>query len=588
MNNLDLIVQGQGVNQEYKAKLGMSCVQRSSFILQWEKNSTYQIQFTAINDGGTGYELLTPEASLFFMGQEFLIKQIVPDYSAGLNTKAITATHVYSECQWFRKDEVKNGVLTYTPQSIMSFIFDGNPAGFTYEVIGNFASAQIENFGNVSGKEALAKIIEVWPDAIIFPDNKLIKIYQHDSFIKNLGHRLAYLHNSSEVKLTYDSTNISNQVWCIGKTKDKAEGAPDNAPTEYYFPPFMVTNEDSVQKWTKGIPHRLPTISDDRFTDANSMKTYALSQLSPEPTLTVEVTKTTSEQPIPGEMVRLEIKQDKLTTDLETVGFSWHALDRSQPTQVTLNNTAQTIFDYQNSLRNKTYKRLFRSIADVSVSLEEPKKINNPQSTPKQPTPKQPATEKPKNWSAGGIFVDTSSNNGALSVSDMQKFKNKGVKGIICKLTEGTGYTNPLFGSHKENAINAGLKFIGTYHLFHGDPVNEANYFLKNLQANNVDKNVLVIADIENTSNSTLTTNKAELTRQIKQFYDVLINAGYTNTCDYASSSWFASRFDSQGKYRWIANYSNAKPNNADAWQFTSRWNGLKIDASYSYNPIFV
>ncbi len=145
-----------------------------------------------------------------------------------------------------------------------------------------------------------------------------------------------------------------------------------------------------------------------------------------------------------------------------------------------------------------------------------------------------------------------------------------------------------MFGSHKENAINAGLKFIGTYHLFHGDPVNEANYFLKNLQANNVDKNVLVIADIENTSNSTLTTNKAELTNQLKQFYDVLIAAGYTNTCDYASSSWFTSSFDSQGKYRWIANYSNAKPANADAWQFTDSWNGNKIDASYSYNEIFV
>ncbi|POH07507.1 phage tail protein [Fructilactobacillus lindneri] len=580
----EMIFKGNFPNEKDRATIERSSVIASSFYIQWEENSTYQIQFVMLDYGTEAYNLLTPSSIITFQGQQFLVNSAVEDHPIGRANKTVVATHIFNECQWFRQREVKNGVLTYTPQSIMDFVFKDNPYNFTWEVVGDFQGQQIENLGNMSGRDTLSKIVEIWPDAIVFPNNKHIVIYQHDKFVQSHGNRLGHMYNSSEVKLTYDVSAVTNQVYCIGKAKDKPDGADDNTPTEYYFPPFLYTDNASVEKWTHGIPREIATISDDRFTDVEAMKRYVITQLVTDPPLTIEITTTFNQSPIPGDKVHLDIHENGLSTDVEVVSYTWYPWDKNTPNQVTLNSVAKTIFDYNNSIRNKLYADLAKRNQLISDSLAAKIKDQNVSVDPS----KKKGDESTLDWQPGNLFVDTSSNNGDISVNQFKDYLNQGVKGIICKLTEGTGYTNPLFGSHKENAINAGLKFIGTYHLFHGDPVNEANYFLKNLQANNVDKNVLVIADIENTSNSTLTTNKAELTNQLKQFYDVLIAAGYTNTCDYASSSWFTSSFDSQGKYRWIANYSNAKPANADAWQFTDSWNGNKIDASYSYNEIFV
>lgn len=591
-----LIVQGQGTERGYEAKL--SCVKRDSFYIQWEKNSSYQLQFTAFDDGSSGYSLLTPEASLFFRGQEFIIKQIAPDYNSGASTKDVVATHVYSECQWFRQRNVRNGVLTYTPQDVMSFVFDGNSQGFTYEIIGKFPSNQIENLGNMSGQDALSKIIETWSDAIIFPDNRHIKIYQHDSFIQDLGHRLGYLYNASEIKPTYDSTTITNQVWCTGKAKDKPDDADDNTSTEYYFEPFQVSDQSSIDKW--GV-HQLSDISDDRFTDANSMKQYALSQLTLEPSLTIDATLTTHDEPTAGDMVHMEVRKDNLATKLEVVSYQYYPQDRSQPTQITLNNTAKTIFDYQRNLQNKVYSDVFNHIANnsnengTSQNTNDGSSSNEPSSNPSQSdssnndssgSSDSSDNSNADNWNAGSTFIDTSSNNGNISVDTMKDLKKQGSQGIISKLTEGTGYVNSIFDSHKANAEKVGMKFIGAYHFYRGDPVNEANYFLQQLRDRNISKDTLVILDVEAGG---LSTNRDTLTNQMKQFYQVLINAGYTNTCDYSSGSWFDYRFNQAGKYKWIASYGvKNSPNGANAWQFTSSWKNQHIDASYSYNRAFV
>ncbi|USS87457.1 phage tail protein [Fructilactobacillus hinvesii] len=342
----DLLVKGKLNDQTFETKL--SCVLRNSFYLQWELNGTYQLQLVALDDQQMDYELLEPEASLFFQGQEYLIKQVQSDYSNGLNTKTVNATHVSKECQWFRQRETRNGVITYSPADVLGFVFNGNVAGFSFEVLSSFPTKQIENFGNVSGQEALNKLIEVWPDAVIVPDNRHIKVYSRNDFEINRGHRIDYQANASDIKITYDSTSLSNQVWCIGKAKDKAEGAPDNAPIEYFFDPFLVTIPDSINKY--GI-HEIATISDERFTNPESMRNYAKSQLQPEPSFTIEITNDYQFQPFQGDLVRLEIRPAKFITNLATVGFQYYPPgfnDPGQPTQLTLNSTPKTILDYQN------------------------------------------------------------------------------------------------------------------------------------------------------------------------------------------------------------------------------------------------
>ncbi|WP_162204137.1 hypothetical protein [Lacticaseibacillus pantheris] len=49
---------------------------------------------------------------------------------------------------------------------------DGNSLGYTYDVQGTFDNQQITDLGNGSGSDMLSKIVETWPEAVIYPDNK--------------------------------------------------------------------------------------------------------------------------------------------------------------------------------------------------------------------------------------------------------------------------------------------------------------------------------------------------------------------------------------------------------------------------------
>lgn len=197
-------------------------------------------------------------------------------------------------------------------------------------------------------------------------------------------------------------------------------------------------------------------------------------------------------------------------------------------------------------------------------------------------------------WTSGSKFIDLSSNNGSQAQSWYDNLYQSGVKGLMIKLTEGSAtgsaYLNPLFDEQKSRGITAKMKFIGAYHYFLAVSVSdaqaEAQWFLSKLKAKGVPTSAVVSCDVEDGS---LTKDKAALTAEVDAFYKVLTDAGYTNTCDYSSASWFSSRFDSHAKYKWVASWgASSKPAIADAWQYTDRYNGASLDCSYSYNQIFV
>lgn len=197
-------------------------------------------------------------------------------------------------------------------------------------------------------------------------------------------------------------------------------------------------------------------------------------------------------------------------------------------------------------------------------------------------------------WTAGGKFIDLSSNNGSQNQAWYDSLYQSGVKGLMIKLTEGSeagsAYLNPLFDEQKSRGIAAGMKFIGAYHYLLAvsvaDAQEEAQWFLGKLKAKGIPTSAVVSCDVEDGS---LTKDKAALTAEVDAFYKVLTDAGYTNTCDYSSASWFSSRFDSHAKYKWIASWgASSKPAIADAWQYTDKYNGAILDCSYSYNQIFV
>lgn len=197
-------------------------------------------------------------------------------------------------------------------------------------------------------------------------------------------------------------------------------------------------------------------------------------------------------------------------------------------------------------------------------------------------------------WTAGGKFIDLSSNNGSQNQAWYDNLYQSGVKGLMIKLTEGSAagsaYLNPLFDEQKSRGIAAKMKFIGAYHYFLAVSVSdaqaEAQWFLSKLKAKGVPTSAVVSCDVEDGS---LTKDKAALTAEVDAFNKVLSDAGYVNTCDYSSASWFSNRFDSHAKYKWVASWgASSKPAIADAWQYTDKYNGASLDCSYSYNQIFV
>ena len=562
MVSIKLLVQGHGT----AIKEPLNYYPNGSFNIKWEKNQTWQITLTAIDDGSIAYAMLGSEASLFWNDQEYIIKQCVTDYANGIGSKQITATHVYSEVQRVLQRIVKTGTLTYSVNDVLSFVLSGNSLGFTWQVIGNFDKEQITDFGNINGQDMLSKIVEVWPNAIIYPDNKNIRVYEHDSFVQDLGSRIDYRANSSEVKLTYDSTSIANQVMAIGAQKDDSS---------YYFDPFLVSDNNSIRKW--GL-HPGTDVSDDRFHDKASMEVYAKSQLIPEPALTLDVTEDTGEIPIAGEIRRVEIRNYDFVTKTEVVGFTYYPLDKGVNTSITLNNTAKTILDYQNNLAKQFQKSLTNEKRNLSASMKQ-----------LQADIAELQKNAAGNWTAGTIFMDISSNQD-FDASDFAKLYSQGIKGAIVKLTEGTNYTNPSFANQKEYTINAKMKFIGTYHYLKStstdEATEEAQYYVKQLQANNIDKDLIVACDVED---STLSMDATELTAEVKAFMKVLTDAGYNNTTDYTSVSWLGSRFVGQGRYKWIASWDvSSVPDNADAWQYSSTFNGQSLDVNRSYNKIFI
>ena len=341
----------------FKQTVPLSCLVFSSLQVQWEQNSTWQVSFTAFDDKSVSYAMLSEEADIEFNGQHYIVKQAVEDASGGVDTKQITATHIYNEISRVRQRKTKTGTLTYSVKDVLSFYLDdkvANPLGFTYAVYGEFDKQQIENLGNSSGSDMLSKITGQWPQAIIYPDNKLIRVYTPEAFAKDYGGRIDYLHNSSDVKMTVDSTTITNQVKAFGKQIENTnDNATDDSKVKYYFEPFIVEDKASIKQY--GL-HPMDDVSDERFTNKAKAKVWAEGQLSPNPAVSIEITMEDNEMPIAGEKRHLIAKPLRLETDLAVIGYTWHPFDSSQKNSLSFANLPASILRTQANINSRIRK----------------------------------------------------------------------------------------------------------------------------------------------------------------------------------------------------------------------------------------
>lgn len=97
-------------------------------------------------------------------------------------------------------------------------------------------------------------------------------------------------------------------------------------------------------------------------------------------------------------------------------------------------------------------------------------------------------------------FIDVSSWNNNLKVSDYVKIKNYGIKSVIVKLTEATSYQNPYAADQIKNAHAAGLK-VHVYHYSWFTSVaaarREAEYFAALAKKLQLSSSTIMVNDIE-------------------------------------------------------------------------------------------
>ena len=186
-------------------------------------------------------------------------------------------------------------------------------------------------------------------------------------------------------------------------------------------------------------------------------------------------------------------------------------------------------------------------------------------------------------------FVDVSSHNGDISIGDYRTLANKGVGGVVVKLTEDTWYKNPNAENQIRNAQAAGLQ-VSTYHFSRYTSEEaaraEARFYISEAQRLNLPKNTLMVNDFEDAK------MQPNINRNTQAWADEMRKNGYTNLMFYTSASWLdennlrkkgpvnTAQFGLQNF--WVAQYPSPKLSvndakslryngKAGAWQFTSQ-----------------
>lgn len=350
-----------------------------SIYISWEVNNTYQAYFTAWDDDSAAYQMLTVQNMVEIDDQWFVIKQCESDYSGGINTTAVTLQHISSEISRMRvygNDPVDWGQYTHTgnstvsldvpdsstataqsvsPNDIMNAFFGGDTGknwNVTYQIIGSFNNQMVENpYAAGSGKDAISRILSAWSTAVFWPDNLNLRIYSHDAFYKDYGHRFDYLHDTSEVQLQYDTTDMTNAARLVGATQQIETTA--DSKEQYYFTPFYFVDETSRQRWGLFVGD---DITSDTITDREQMKAYAESEFKTNPGVTLQLTVEPGKTIVEGDMVRLEIRPADYVTKVGLVGYQKYPYSKTQSSTVTLNSNAANILDFQRSQQTNLTK----------------------------------------------------------------------------------------------------------------------------------------------------------------------------------------------------------------------------------------
>ncbi|EOB1379827.1 phage tail protein [Enterococcus hirae] len=305
---------------------------KSTFIENWQENETWEISFTIVKTkfNELAFDLVDYENSVFFNGQEFIVKQMGVSAEGAAIAKTVTATHIYYTMQdGFQYDTITG---TRSINQLLAHVFEPDNRGFTWNVVDpnkKFLLVEQENFGNGNYLKLVEEILKDY-DAIVIPDNKNLTFFPRSEYGKKTEEQIRYKYNTDSVKFDIDTLNLKTQIKGFGKKKED---------DTYYFTPITYTSKQS-EKW--GIRVQSP-VSDDRYTVSGNMLERLKTDLQDYPTITGTVTMKWRVEPNKGDYVAFVYEPLGVNTYIQVVGLKTYPALENKPPEITLSNTKKTM-----------------------------------------------------------------------------------------------------------------------------------------------------------------------------------------------------------------------------------------------------
>lgn len=319
-------------SRDSKSTQALSSLNFSTFQVTRTKNEAYQVDFQAYDDGSLGFALLQVENLVQYDGQTYVIKQATDDNIGGAHNVTVTATHIFYQLNNRFQYNIRQGDNSFSLTDALDFLLTDIGDGYSYQIHGKFDSNKtLTDFGNTSIIEGVSTIKSAFGVYAIVPNNKVIHLYDKDSYVINTRKVFRYRNDTAAVQLQYDATSIVNTVQAVSTMEQPA------------FTPFKVQDADSVAKW--GIKEGA-RVESDKITSTDAMKNLASQSFVLEPSLAMTVTSAGNEDVALGENWTVQMIDNGFQTSVEVVSIV-RAPFATTAVQITLNNTRKNYLDAQ-------------------------------------------------------------------------------------------------------------------------------------------------------------------------------------------------------------------------------------------------
>lgn len=314
--------------------------EKDSFYENWQKNETWEIAFTATNSSVQKevFDLIEYESSVFFDGQEFIIKEMNHNAVGYLIIKQVVATHIYYTIQDGYQYNTVTGKRSIS--QLLAHVFNAGNRGFTWEVIDpnkKFLTVEQEKFGNGNYLKLINEILSDY-NAVVIPNNKHLTFYPSSEYGQKTEEQIRYKYNTDEVSFDIDTYSLKTQIKGYGKLKEGVN-ADDSKDSDYVFTPITYTSSEA-DKW--GIRIQDP-VEDERYTVAGNMLERLKNDLQDYPSISGSVTLKWKINPNKGDYVPFIYEPLNINTYIQIVGIKKYPAIPNKPPEVILSNTKKTM-----------------------------------------------------------------------------------------------------------------------------------------------------------------------------------------------------------------------------------------------------